>query len=122
MNLKANLDGYFELLNQGRMMDAFEKYYADDCVMQENNEAPRVGKEANRAFELEFLGSVEQVHDQQIKNVAINEDSGTVFIHAWMDATFKGGGRMEMEEVQVQTWKDDQIVHEKFFYDRSGGQ
>ena len=33
-----------------------------------------------------------------------------------MDATIKGSGRTTMEEVQVQTWKDGQIVHEKFFY------
>lgn len=103
------------------MMEAFETYYADDCIMQENNEEPRVGKEANRAFEQEFLGSVEAVHDQAIKAVAINEETGVVFIQAWMDATFKGLGRMEMEEVQVQTWKEGKIVHEKFFYDRSAG-
>lgn len=35
-----------------------------------------------------------------------------------MDATFKGYGRMQMEEVQVQTWRDGQIVQEWFFYNR----
>jgi ketosteroid isomerase-like protein len=119
MSLKESVDGYFALLNQGKMMDAFETYYAEDCVMQENNEEPRVGKEVNRQFEQEFLGSVEEVYDQDIKAMAINEETGTVFIQAWMDAKFKGGGRMEMEEVQVQTWKDGKIVHEKFFYNRA---
>jgi ketosteroid isomerase-like protein len=118
MSLKEHVDGYFDLLSKGDMMGAFETYYSEDVVMQENNEEPRVGKEANRKFEIEFMSSVEEVHNSEIKNVAINEETGTVFIQAFMDATFKGGGRMPMEEVQVQTWKDGQIVHEKFFYNR----
>ena len=40
----------------GKIMDAFEKYYADDVVMQENSEDPRVGKAANRKAEEEFYG------------------------------------------------------------------
>jgi ketosteroid isomerase-like protein len=118
MSLEDNVKGYFDLLSQGKMMDAFEKYYAEDVVMQENNEEPRVGKEANRKFEIEFMSSIEEMHGSEIKNVAINAETGVVFIQAFMDATFKGGGRMPMEEVQVQTWKDGQIVHEKFFYNR----
>lgn len=118
MSLEDNVKGYFDLLSQGKMMDAFEKYYAEDIVMQENNEEPRVGKEANRKFEIEFMSSLEEVHDQQVKNVAINAETGVVFIQGYMDATFKGVGRAPMEEVQVQTWKDGQIVHEKFFYSR----
>lgn len=118
MSLEENVKGYFDFLNKGDMMGAFEKYYAEDVVMQENNEEPRVGKEANRKFEQEYMASIEAMHGAEIKNVAIDPDKGVVFIQAWMDATFKGLGRMQMEEVQVQSWKDGQIVHEKFFYNR----
>ena len=118
MSLEENVKGYFDLLSKGQMMDAFEKYYSEDIVMQENNEEPRVGKDTNRKFEIEYMSSIEEVHGSEIKNVAINSETGTVFIQAAMDATFKGFGRTMMEEVQVQTWKDGQIVHEKFFYNR----
>ena len=118
MSLEESVQGYFDLLSKGQMMDAFEKYYADDIVMQENNEEPRVGKEANRKFEIDYMSSIDEVHGSEIKNVAINPETGVVFIHAWMDATFKDFGRAPMEEVQVQNWKDGKIVHEKFFYNR----
>ena len=118
MSLKDDVQGYFELLSQGDAMGAFEKYYAEDVVMQENNEEPRVGKDVSRKFEIEYMSAIEEVHNSEIKNVAINEESGVVFIQAAMEATFKGAGRTAMEEVQVQTWKDGQIVHEKFFYNR----
>ena len=55
MSLKENVNGLLGLIGEGKMLDAFEKYYAEDVVMQENNEAPRVGKDTNRKFEQEFL-------------------------------------------------------------------
>ena len=118
MNLEESLKGYFDLLNQGKSMDAFEKYYADDIIMQEPGEEPRVGKEANRKFELEYIAGIEEMHGAEIKNVATNAETGVVFMQTWMDATFKGYGRMQMEEVQVQTWRDGQIVQERFFYNK----
>ena len=41
----------------GTLWALFEKYYADDCVMQENDDDPRKGKEANRAYEKNFCRS-----------------------------------------------------------------
>lgn len=118
MKLEESVKGYFELVNQGKSLEAFEKYYAEEIIMQEPGEEPRVGKEANRKFEQEYMASIEEMHGAEIKNVAINSETGVVFIQAWMDATFKGYGRMQMEEVQVQTWKDGQIVNERFFYNK----
>ena len=40
------------LVTSGKLMDAFEKYYDEGVVMQENRKEPMVGKDANRAREL----------------------------------------------------------------------
>ncbi len=32
------------------------------------------------------------------------------------DLTFKGGNRVTMQQVSVQTWKDGKIVREDFFH------
>jgi hypothetical protein len=37
-------------------------------------------------------------------------------VESWMDVTMKDGKRHMMEEVAVQKWKDDQIIHERFYY------
>jgi len=42
----------------GKALEAFEQFYADDVVMQENNDEPRIGKETNRKFEQEFFSSL----------------------------------------------------------------
>jgi ketosteroid isomerase-like protein len=100
----------------GKIMDAFEKYYADDVVMQENSEEPRKGKEANRKAEQEFMASVEAFHGASVKASAVN---GDVTFSEWeMDITFKGGHRVKMNQVAVRQWKNGKIAHERFFYNK----
>ena len=97
-------------------MDAFEKYYADDVVMQENSEEPRVGKAANRKAEEEFMSSVEAFNGASVKASAVN---GDVTFSEWeMDITFKGGKRVTMSQVAVRHWKNGKIAHERFFYNK----
>jgi ketosteroid isomerase-like protein len=100
----------------GKIMDAFEKYYADDVVMQENSEDPRVGKAANRKAEEEFIASVEAFNGASVKASAVN---GDVSFSEWeMDITFKGGKRAKFNQVAVRHWKNGQIVNERFFYNK----
>jgi ketosteroid isomerase-like protein len=105
-----------EMVLTGKAMDAFEKFYAEDVVMQENSEDPRVGKDVNRKFEQEFFASVGEWHDGQLLASAINGD--TSFSEWYMDISFKNGFRMKSTQVAVRKWKDGKIVHERFFYNK----
>lgn len=113
-NEKAN--ELYQMINTGQLIEAFEKYYAEDVVMQELGEAPRKGKDVNREYELKFLNSVAEVHGAGVDNIASDEPKGVVMIENWMDLTFKDGNRVKMEQVCVQQWKDEQIVSEKFYH------
>jgi ketosteroid isomerase-like protein len=100
----------------GKIMEAFEKYYADDVVMQENSEEPRKGKAENRKAEEQFMASVEAFNGASVKASAVN---GDVTFSEWeMDITFKGGSRVTMSQVAVRKWKNGKIVHERFFYNK----
>ena len=48
---QAVIDG---ILN-GKIMETFEAYYGDDVVMSENRKDERVGKAANREYEIKFM-------------------------------------------------------------------
>lgn len=98
----------------GRILDAFDRFYADNVVMQENNTPATVGKAANREREIKFVDSIEQFHSAAILNTAVQ---GNVSFSEWvMDVTFKGGVRVKLEQVAVRTWKDGEITHERFYY------
>lgn len=118
MDLEKNVMALLEMAGSGQMLEAFEKFYAENIVMQENSEEPRVGKKLNREFEQEFMDSIEEVHYSGVKNIAFNHETNVAMIQYSMDASFKGIGRMQMEEVAVQQWKDGKIIHERFFYNR----
>ena len=118
MSLKENVNDLLAMIGQGQMLDAFEKYYAEDVVMQENNEKPRKGKDANRKFEQEFLAGIEEVYGGEIKNIAFNEETGVAMIQSSMDVKFKGMDRILMEEVSVQQWENGKVVNERFFYNQ----
>ena len=98
----------------GKAMEAFEQYYAEDVVMQENSDEPRAGKEANRKAEVEFFSSLEAFHEGKLISSAVNGD--VTFGEWFMDLTFKGGHRVKMAQVAVRRWKDGKIAHERFYY------
>ena len=110
----AQLDAELnELLRQGKALEAFERFYADDVVMIENDQA-FVGKELNRRREQEFFGHITEVHAASIGATAV---SGNVsFCEQSFDATLADGTRVRMEEVAVRTWKDGKVVRERFYY------
>lgn len=105
-----------DMVLSGKAMDAFEKYYAEDVVMQENSEEPRRGKAANRKAEQDFFASVDQWHSGRVVASAINGD--TSFSEWEMEITFKGGPRIKMSQVAVRQWKDGKVANERFFYNK----
>lgn len=113
-NTKMLVEDLAKMISEGKIMEAFEKYYADDVVMQENEDAPRVGKDASRAYEEAFVNGIVEVHSSKILGTASNENYS--MIESFMDVTHKDWGRIARTQVGVQTWKDGKIVNEKFYY------
>lgn len=105
-----------EMVLTGRAMEAFEELYAEDLVMQENNDEPRVGKAANRKAEEEFFANVGEWHEGRVDASAVNGD--TSFSQWYMDITLKNGYRMKSTQIAVRKWKDGKVVHERFFYNK----
>lgn len=108
----------YGMMAQGKMMDAFEKYYDDDVVMQENAEEPTRGKAANRERLKHWMDIVEQNHGAGVVSMTSNEAEGVTMVESWVDITIKGGARNRMEEVAVQRWKGGKVIHERFYYDK----
>lgn len=107
-------------LGQGQAMDAFEKYYHEDVVMIECSGDKRVGKSVNREFEKNFFGSITEMHGGGVVAVTSDEEAGVTMVESWMEASFKDGNKMKMEQIARQKWQGDQIIEERFYYDTRG--
>lgn len=102
---------------QGQSMECFEKYYAENCrVIEVPTGEVREGKAAQRKAIQEWFGTVEEMHGGGVKSITADEENATTCCEVWFDVTFKGAGRMKMEEVGIQKWEGDQIVEERFYY------
>ena len=100
----------------GDILGAFDQYYADDVVMQENTAEPTNGKAPNRKREEDFVGSIAEVHDFKLLGAAVNGD--TSYSEWEMDLTFKNGYRALMTQVASRRWKDGKVMWERFYYNK----
>jgi len=102
------------LVLQGKALEAFETYYDDDVVMQENENDPTIGKEANRKRENEFYSSIVEFRNAKLLKLTVGE---SVTMTQWhYDYTHKDWGIRKYTQVSVQEWKNDKIIREQFFY------
>lgn len=102
------------MILQGQALEAFEKFYADDVVMQENLDDPRKGKHLCREYEKQFFGNIAEFQKGELHSSAV--DGERSFSEWTFAARFKDGSSMDNTQVAVRTWKDGKIVHERFYY------
>lgn len=104
-----------KMILNGKILEAFDEFYADDIVMVEDGDE-RVGKEANREYEEQFVDSLEAFHSAEIVSRAVDEDENVTLSEWHNDMTLEGVGRVEQKQVSVREWNDDgQITEEKFY-------
>lgn len=115
MPTQATVLSFMDAVESGDFVAAIERYYGADASIQENNEPPRVGRERLIEHEQQFLDSMVSVAGRRLAAPLIEGDQ--VAIRWRFDIHRKDGGSMVLDEIAFQTWKDEQIVEEKFFYD-----
>jgi hypothetical protein len=103
-----------DMILRGQPLEAFEKYYADDVVMQENSEEPRVGKDTNRRYEEKFFGSMKEFHGAELRASAVGD--GVSFSEWTFDVTFQDGNRVKIEQALRRTWNGKKVTRERFYH------
>jgi hypothetical protein len=117
-NTQTNIAQQVNTLNamilEGEILEAFEKFYADDVIMQENENPPTFGKGANRELEKDFVNNITVFRHAEVKNIIINDDIAVV---QWaFDYDHKEWGTRNYLQLSVQRWENGKIISEKFYY------
>jgi hypothetical protein len=112
--IENSVKGLNELILGGKGMEAFDIYYDDEVVMQENEQEPTVVKKANRQRELQFYSDIIDFRGAKALHAAVGENVSYVTWH--FDYTHKEWGVRNYTQVSVQHWKDGKIIKEQFFY------
>lgn len=109
------LERFIARVEQNAHAEACEEFYTMDSSMQENQSAPRIGRDAHVANERKILSRVKAVFSKCVRPVFVNGDTAVirwVFRFEWLDGTVT-----EMEELAYQRWEGERIAEETFFYD-----
>ena len=118
MNTKEIASRLVALCREGEFEKAQKELFAKDAVSIEPVGAP--GPQSVKGLEEiikkgeEFRGSIEELHSASASGPIVAGNHFAITIT--LDATFKGMGRMTMDEVAVYEVKDGKVVKEQFFY------
>ena len=115
IKLKNNVAKLNALIKNGDILEAFEKYYSEDVVIQVNGNPPITGKERKR--EMIFLQEIEKLNGAEIKSVTFGGIDNNISMTEWViDIENKDGINKTIYRVNVQHWKDDKIISEKLYF------
>jgi hypothetical protein len=106
-----------ELCRKGQILEAQEELYGNEITSHEPAHSPAphtIGKEAVLAKGKYFASSIEERHGGSFGDPIIGGDYFS--ISCSLDATFKGRGRSQINEICVFQVKEGKIIFEQFFY------
>jgi hypothetical protein len=117
IKIKNNVEKLNALIKEGKIQEAFEKYYCDQVVIQVNGNSPIIGKESNRDREMIFLQEIEKLNSAVINSVTYGGEQDNVAMTEWaINIENKAGEKKTIFRVNVQHWKDDKIINEKLYF------
>ena len=114
-DVRTRVNELLGYIKTGKILEAMDEFYADDIAMQENANAPTVGRAANIEREKEFLANVKEFKSFDVKTVGVDGD--TALVESAMSFVAKDGTDVRLEQVSATKWKNGLIVHERFYYD-----
>ena len=83
-DLRTTVDQLNQMILEGKTLEAFEKFYAEDVVMQDNDYPARVGKDVNRQYEETFVNGLTEFRGAKVVNTIISD--GLAVVEWWMDS------------------------------------
>jgi ketosteroid isomerase-like protein len=112
---RARVMEFVSTVVSGDHVGAIANFYHENATMQENRNEPRRGRDILMAHEARALSRVKRMHTYPAEVVLIDGDN--VAIRWTFDRISHEGPVTRLEEVALQVWKEDRILHERFFYD-----
>lgn len=103
-----------QMIINGEIMDAMNRFYADDVVMAENNDPPTVGLAANLEREQQFVDHTTW-YGAGLQQVVVDGDTS---MSQW-DLDFHNtlyGARLRFTQIAVAKWRNGKIIDERFYY------
>jgi hypothetical protein len=115
--MEKNLQEFVKAMNQmvsnGQLVDAAEKYYSPTIKTIEYDGSVTEGKPAAMKKLNEFVDSIQKV--KQIELLRSVSDGDTSFSEYILDFDMKDGSNVYLHEIIRSLWRNGQVIEEHYF-------
>jgi len=112
-NLTNKVNDLNKLVSNFNYLAAHEKYYHQNLVKHENEDAPTLGLD-NHKKEMEVFLSKISNNSAKVLDVIISDN---ISITEWQyQFDHAEWGKRDFREVSIQRWEEGKIIHERHLY------
>ncbi|MEM9821378.1 MAG: ester cyclase, partial [Bacteroidota bacterium] len=111
--LAKMVKAFNELVASFQYEKAHNKFYHEELVKHENEDAPTIGLEAHRKEMMQFLAKITRP-SAKLLSLIVSDDISITEWHYQFD--HQEWGKRDFKEVSIQRWKAGKIIHERHLY------
>ena len=112
-NLQELSNAMNEMVKNGKLIDAAEKYYAPNIRTVEFDGRVTDGRQAAMKKLTDFVGSIQKVKEITLLRSAAGDNAS--FSEFILDLEMKDGSGIYLHEIVRSLWENGQIVEERYF-------
>ena len=115
MPSRKTVEAFAARVEAGDYIGAIEQFYAPDASTRENTSEPVVGRDTLMAKERGVMAAFKKIEAVRIGPSLIEAD---IVAARWKFTFTSADGNVRvLEEIAWQTWRGEQLLEERFFYD-----
>ena len=100
------------MTQSGKILEALEAFYADDCVFQEGNQPPRRGRKTQHDHLSAFFKTLKAFNGATLHSVGVGDD---VTLNEWTFDMVGPNGPILWNEILVRRWRNGKVVSERYY-------
>ena len=112
-NLQELSGNMNEMVTNGQLVDAAEKYYASNIRTIEFDGRATEGKQAAMKKLTDFVDAIQKVKEITLLRSA--SDDNASFSEYILDIDMKDGSNLYLHEIVRSLWENGQVVEERYF-------
>lgn len=105
-------DALNSMTASGKILEALDQFYSDDCSFEEGNQPPRIGKAVHRKYLEAFFATLKSFNSAKLHHQGVGTD---VTLTEWTFDLTGPNGPILWNEVLRRQWRNGKVVSERFF-------
>jgi len=112
-NLTNTVADLNDLVADFNYHEAHLRFYHDELVKHENEDAPTIGLDNHQREMKVFLSKISK-QSAKVLNVVVSDDISVTEWHYQFEHS--DWGKRDFREVSIQRWREGKIIHERHLY------